>query len=450
MQTPRYQDIIQQPHLLRKIEVSVLKSWVETYPQVPLFRALLAAKGMQEGDSNAAKWLETAAIYASDRRQLKRLIQLWGSAAERQETGDNENANNIRETGDDRLETKDGGQDNVFIEVDNAEHLQEDLEADQIPVGEENSIEVDSRQEIVSPASANAIESELAVVSVEATEEYVSENDFQETTDAVEAIIAQDGSSTIGQWSADDIDFLKAIGKWEEEGIDAETPPKEEEWVMETPGKKIHVLKLTDIIDQGLAQTDIRWLAPWLEDFQISYTPSQPIQKQTEPVVEVVVPKTPDTPLTTASFAPAQAPLAVEIEDKKEDIPSNTFSSTHSFEEWLTILSRKQKSESADAPIFDLPHTDVVKGLSNVNQQETEITDLPADTTDAILEEEEVKKMAEESISVRDEMATETLARIYVKQGKLSHALNVYQILMQKYPEKSSYFAAQIQQLKAE
>jgi cytochrome c-type biogenesis protein CcmH/NrfG len=39
---------------------------------------------------------------------------------------------------------------------------------------------------------------------------------------------------------------------------------------------------------------------------------------------------------------------------------------------------------------------------------------------------------------------TETLARIYLEQGKYKEALQAYRILILKYPEKSSFFADQI------
>ncbi len=59
-------------------------------------------------------------------------------------------------------------------------------------------------------------------------------------------------------------------------------------------------------------------------------------------------------------------------------------------------------------------------------------------------------KVATESVSFKQDMMTETLARIYHKQGKTDKALEIYNTLRLKFPEKSAYFAALIAKIEKE
>ncbi len=60
----------------------------------------------------------------------------------------------------------------------------------------------------------------------------------------------------------------------------------------------------------------------------------------------------------------------------------------------------------------------------------------------------EVKDISENSVVPHEDFMTETFAKILIKQGSYDKAIEIYQKLILKFPEKNTYFASQIEEIK--
>ena len=110
------------------------------------------------------------------------------------------------------------------------------------------------------------------------------------------------------------------------------------------------------------------------------------------------------------------------------------------------------KPTSTDTDILELIENDSDMGNEKVDLIERFITEQPTIPRPATPQRGSdnggVVDVSVNSVIEPDELATETLAEIYALQGYVEKAISVYEKLRLKYPEKSSYFADQIQKLK--
>ncbi len=111
--------------------------------------------------------------------------------------------------------------------------------------------------------------------------------------------------------------------------------------------------------------------------------------------------------------------------DKISDLNDQDITDTYEEDNKENVTVKQIQSELIDRFIIANPRIEPVK----------EHTDIPlTDISKPYTEEKE-------------EFLSETLARIYIKQGYYSKAINIYEKLSLKYPEKSSYFASLIMEV---
>ncbi|MBI4648579.1 MAG: hypothetical protein HY738_18840 [Bacteroidia bacterium] len=122
--------------------------------------------------------------------------------------------------------------------------------------------------------------------------------------------------------------------------------------------------------------------------------------------------------------------------DIEEEIIQTEGSESYSFSEWLGKLSSKQAPVSQK----NIEKQSDILLIDKFIKNDAKITIQDASSDDN-------SDMSAMSIIEDEGLITETLVKIYIKQGFLEKALRAYEKLYLKYPEKSTYFASQIEKL---
>ena len=115
----------------------------------------------------------------------------------------------------------------------------------------------------------------------------------------------------------------------------------------------------------------------------------------------------------------------------------------HSFEEWLQLsrfspIIREENKEEEATPI----NQEKKKKLALIDRFIMTNPKIPA------IDKEKIITAKETQDDDTSYLMTETLARVYLEQKKYSKAIQAYEILILKYPEKSSFFANRISDIK--
>jgi hypothetical protein len=127
-----------------------------------------------------------------------------------------------------------------------------------------------------------------------------------------------------------------------------------------------------------------------------------------------------------------QTALSMEISSFEKEL---------SFSDWLSRID----SHSAVVEPVQLPKNNRVNQFSLIDDF---IRSNPRIDPRVSKDTRSIEDISEDSVREHDSFITDTLARIYVRQGLYTKAIQAYENLSLKYPEKSTYFAAQIEEIK--
>ncbi|HQK37822.1 MAG TPA: tetratricopeptide repeat protein, partial [Bacteroidales bacterium] len=179
--------------------------------------------------------------------------------------------------------------------------------------------------------------------------------------------------------------------------------------------------------------------------------PEEPVLSEPVAAESLIKKETTDHEDKESQAAGGPQPVATEEEDAgrvpfENDIPDNSDTSMpdyleqeYSFSEWLEAVSRMPFSEPSTNETGTKRKEDIL--IENFLKNNPRID---TSTSENIPQGD----ISEHSVRENDSFITDTLARIYLRQGLYTKAIQAYEKLALKYPEKNAYFAAQIEEIK--
>lgn len=134
--------------------------------------------------------------------------------------------------------------------------------------------------------------------------------------------------------------------------------------------------------------------------------------------------------------------LGEKLKGNAEDKPSPTKTARpkrkRPADDLIETIKRKEKKEILDSKKKE--QIDLIKAFSKKEIKIATIKEIEAN--------QNTENLAESSTQLNDNLMSETFAKILVRQGKKEMAIEIYEKLSLKFPDKRTYFADLIEKLK--
>ena len=232
--------------------------------------------------------------------------------------------------------------------------------------------------------------------------------------------------------------------------------------------------KLAEVSDIDVNESEVVSDDPKLEirENTVEQSILTSIKEATLPVVELEVPKitiddfveipeeietvaTSNEENTTAETSTEEVSNINELAEEKLEIGKPlafSLNERHSFQEWLQLSKLKPIEREEQPEQTNISEPEPTSEVNFEKQKKNVLIDKFIENNPKIppiKKDTEVPAIFyEPSNADNSSLMTETLARVYLEQKKYQKAIQAYEILILKYPEKSSFFADRILDIK--
>jgi len=350
------------------------------------------------------------------------------------------------------------------LEKDNSERIEV---APETIVLEESSLIIESMPEAdgIEPESIESIMAKLH----SATETQPEANETPEP-ESIESIMAKFSSTTESKPEDDEItsepESIESItAKFSSattttpEVVDTD----ESEVLDEVPvEQKIEELQesIESRIEQSILTSIIESTPETIADIsridETEESPEPTLSKLEQSILTSIIEATPETEKTVELETVAEVSAeGKSVEEKLEIGQPLSFvkAEKHSFQEWLQLASLKpiNRTETIETPLVAEKVTKVEVPEDEERKKKLALIDKFIETNPKISSAKNatVTHAVTERPSIDSSyLMTETLAKVYLEQKKYQKAIQAYEILILKYPEKISFFANRIADIK--
>ena len=453
--------LVRRPEHLDGTHTADLEALLQEYPYFTAGHLLLLKAYKQQNSIHFKKQLRKVAAIAPDRAQVYALTEAWPEAE----------SVVIDEMGEKLPEAE---------ELVQAEPMSEGLHATvevpviaedaEMPAQEETEVEsLKSEMEHVAAVVSTAEEPEATEVAAESTavasEEAAVVFAFDPAEDQVETASASTAALPDDQLLAL-VDELAALPT-----VETEENLPELELATDEEGALHFAFEPTapaENQEQPAAEVTTATEEPAISesDMQLNTAPPAGLLAE-EPAAEVEVTVAAES-MVTEEPSDSQTALEIAIQAREELVAATSTAETkseitedyevfvthaHDRLSWFRFFAAKPLREQPDEVLEQLYMEHMQQDLLQAPAENpVEAIKVRVNTADEVPTsremENEIKRLAYDSISDDELPASETLARIYEQQQEYKRAIKIYQKLILKFPDKMTYFAGLIEALR--